>query len=106
MPYLFCGEHGRDREVVFAQEQENYRRFGETVLVVRGPLKSASWRCDSCHARLRRGNTAWLVTAFPRSTAAGMDGYDFAQEREYFDMERAEVTVYGTPWPGVARASG
>lgn len=95
MPYLFCEEHGREHEATSQEEQDNYRLLGETVLIVSAPLKSPSWRCDRCNVRLRRGNTAWLVTAFPRPMATGMDGYAFAAEQEYFDMGRAEVAVYG-----------
>ena len=34
MPHLFCAEHGK----------ENYRWFGETVLIVRGRLISGGWQ--------------------------------------------------------------
>jgi hypothetical protein len=63
--------------------------------VVKGPLRSPSHHCQSCNIRLRRGQRAWLVMAFPRSTAADVHGYAFAQEREYFVLERTEVTLYG-----------
>lgn len=36
MPCLFCQEHGQEREARAIEEQENYRRFGETVLIVSG----------------------------------------------------------------------
>jgi hypothetical protein len=109
MPYLFCEEHGRDREALFAQEQESYRLLGETVLVVNGPLKSPSWRCDSCNARLRRGNRAYLVTAFPRHFADELAAYDYATEREYFVIGHAEARAYGAvpaggiPSPAMAK---
>jgi hypothetical protein len=99
MPYLFCEEHGRDREALFAQEQENYRRFGETMLVVTGPLKTASCCCHSCNARLRRGQRGYLVTAFPRPLAEGMDAYEYAAEREYLVLEHAEARLYGAEPP-------
>jgi hypothetical protein len=55
MPYLFCEEHGPEHEIT-AQEEQDYLRFlGETIVIVSGPLKSPSWRCTRCHARLRRG---------------------------------------------------
>ena len=46
------------------------------------------------------------MTAFPRSMTAGMGDYDFAHEKRYLRMKRAEVAVYGAEWPGVAGASG
>ena len=88
------------------EDQENYRWFGETVLIVRGRLISGGWQCDKCNAPLNRGHKAWLMTAFPRSMTAGMGDYDFAHEKRYFNMKRAEVAVYGAEWPGVAGASG
>ena len=103
MPYLFCEEHGRDREALFAQEQENYRRFGETVLVVTGPLKTASCRCHSCNARLRRGQRGYLVTAFPRPTPGELGRYDYAAESEYLVIEHAEARWYGAASPPSAQ---
>ena len=82
------------------------RWFGETVLIVRQRLISGGWQCDKCNAPLNRGHKAWLMTAFPRSMTAGMGDYDFAHEKRYFHMKRAEVAVYGAEWPGVAGASG
>ena len=34
------------------EDQENYRWFGETVLIVRGRLISGGWQCDKCNAPL------------------------------------------------------
>jgi hypothetical protein len=106
MPHLFCAEHGKEHESRCPEDQENYRWFGETVLIVRGRLISGGWQCDKCNAPLNRGHKAWLMTAFPRSMTAGMGDYDFAHEKRYFNMKRAEVAVYGAEWPGVAGASG
>ena len=100
MPYLFCEEHGREQEAISQEEQDSYRWLGETVLIVSGPLKSPSWRCDRCNVRLRRGSRAWLVTAFPRHYAQELSGYDYASEREYFVLGHAEATVYGATPPG------
>ena len=36
MPRLYCEEHGREHEAVCETEHENYRRLGETVLIVSG----------------------------------------------------------------------
>lgn len=63
MPHLFCQEHGREHEARSLEEQVNYGRFGEAVLIVTGPLKSPSHRCRGCHVRLRRGQRGYLVTA-------------------------------------------
>jgi hypothetical protein len=95
MPYLFCKEHGQEHETRCREEQENYRRFGETVLAVKGTLVTGPWACDSCNVTLRRGKRAYLMTAFPRYVAETMDTYEFANEKQYFDMKRAEVTLYG-----------
>jgi hypothetical protein len=95
MPRLYCAEHGKEHEFRCQEEQENYRWLGETVLIARGQLISAPWRCDRCHAPLRRCHKAWLVTAFPHSATAGMGDYDFAVEKQYFNMTLAEVKVYG-----------
>ena len=99
-------EHGKEHESRCQEDQENYRWFGETVLIVRGRLISGGWQCDKCNAPFNRGHKAWLMTAFPRSMTAGMGDYDFAHEKRYFNMKRAEVAVYGAEWPGVAGASG
>ena len=95
MPHLFCQEHGRDHEARCIEEQENYRRFGEAVLIVTGPVRSPSQRCRSCNMRLRRGQRAYLVTAFPRLTPEDLAGYDYAREDEYLILEQAEATLYG-----------
>jgi len=99
MPRLYCDEHGKEHESRCQEEQENYRWFGETILIVRGRLKSGPWTCDRCNAPLKQNHKAWLVTAFPRSMSSMRD-YDFAQEREYFNMKRAEVKVYGAASSG------
>ena len=95
MPRLYCQEHGREHEARSESEHKNYRMLGETVLIVTGPLKTSSWRCDSCNARLKKGARAYLVTAFPHHFTADFDGYDYAYEGQYFVLERAEVKVYG-----------
>lgn len=105
MPHLFCQEHGREHEARCIEEQENYRRFGEAVLIVTGPVSSPSHRCRSCNMRLRRGQRGYVVTAFPRLTPEDLGGYDYAAEREYLILEKAEAKVYGADWPGRLPAS-
>ncbi len=95
MPYLFCKKCGDEHEARTREEQEIYRQLGEVVLIARGTLISGPWNCDSCNTSLRRGKRASLVTAFPRYYADALDDYDYANERQYFDMKRAEVSWYG-----------
>ena len=95
MPYLSCETHGKEHEALTRKRQGEYRQEGESVLVVNGTLISGPWRCDRCNARLGRGNRAWLVTAFPRNFAEDLGGYDYGDERRYFAMGQAEVTLYG-----------
>jgi hypothetical protein len=92
---LFCEEHGREHEARCREEQENYRRFGEAVLIVAGPVKSPSHRCRACNLRLRRGQRGYVATAIPRYSAEAMARYDYAAEREYLVLEHAEVRLYG-----------
>ena len=106
MPRLYCEEHGREHEARCESEHEKYLMLGETALIVHGTLFSGPWQCDRCNEPLRRGQKAWLMTAFPRSVTAGMGDYDFAYEKRYFNMKRAEVAVYGAEWPVAAGASG
>ena len=47
------------------EEQENYRRLGESVLIVKGTLTGGPWKCYTCNITLRRGKRACLMTAFP-----------------------------------------
>jgi hypothetical protein len=101
MPYLFCAAHGREHENRTIEQQEEYRQQGESVLIVHGTLKSGPWQCDKCNVLMKPGDAAMLMTPFPRHFAGGMDGYDFASEKRYFDMKRAEVAVYGVQWPDV-----
>jgi hypothetical protein len=100
MPHLFCQEHGREQAARCREDEENYRRFGEAVLIVNGPVKSPSHRCRCCDVRLRRGQRGYLVTAFPRSSAEDLGRYDYAAEREYLVLEHAEATLYGAAPPG------
>ena len=100
MPHLFCEEHGREHEETYEAEQEDYRFLGETVLVVTGPLKSPSDRCDRCRTRLRRGQRGYVVTAFPRCSPEGLDRYDYAQGREYFLPGQMTSRRYGAVPPG------
>lgn len=100
MPYLFCQEHGRAHEARCMEDEENHRRFGEVMLIVTGPLKSPSHRCLACKLRLRRGQRAYLLTAFPRPTPEDLGRYDFAAEGEYVVLEHAEARLYGADWPG------
>jgi hypothetical protein len=101
MPYLYCAVDGKGHENRIIAQQDYYRQQGESVLIVRGLLKGGPWKCDKCNARLKRGDAATLVSAIPRFIAEGMDSYDFAYEKRYFDMKRAEVKVYGARWPGI-----
>jgi hypothetical protein len=100
MPYLFCKTHGRMHDASCQQEQENYRQLGETVMIVSGTLNSGPWLCDKCNAELNKGTTAYLMTAYPRHFAEELAGYDYANERRYFRMEKATVRVYGAMPPG------
>jgi hypothetical protein len=106
MPHLFCQEHGQEQEARIIAEQENYRWFGECVLIVTGPVKSPSLRCHSCNLRLRRGQRGYLVTAFSRTPAEGMGRYDYAAEREYLLLEYAEARLYGAASPPPPSAQG
>ena len=62
--------------------------------------KGTAWRSVPA-VSLKPGDAAMLMTAFPRHFTEGMDGYDFAPEKRYFDMQRAQVAVYGVRWPDV-----
>ena len=92
MPHLLCQEHGREQEARCIEEQQNYQRFGEAVLIVSGPLKSPSHRCRICDVRLRRGQRAWLITAFPRFFPGDLDRYDYANE--------GDIWSWSMPRPG------
>ncbi len=91
MPYLYCAVHGRGHETRIIEQQELYRAEGESVLIVRGKLKSGPHRCDKCNTTLKRGDDAAMLSAFPRHIVEGTDAYDFAQEQRYFDMGKAEA---------------
>lgn len=101
MPYLYCAFRGRGHETRIIEQQESYRAEGESVLIVKGKLKSGPHHCDKCNARLNCGDDAALLSAFPRHIVEGTDAYDFAYERRYFDMGKAEAKLYGADWPGV-----
>jgi hypothetical protein len=100
MPYLFCEPHGQEHEATSLEEQENYRLLGEAVLIVSGALNSGSWYCDRCQTRLKKGQTAYLMTAFPNHFAEEFDRYDYAYERQYFQIDRAKARIYGAAPPG------
>ena len=104
MPYLYCAACGPGHEGRVSGQEQFYRDEGESVLIVKGTLTGGPHRCDTCNARLKRGDAATLLSAFPRHAVEGMDSYDFACERRYFDRKRAEAKVYGTAWPGVRKA--
>lgn len=95
MPYLFCAEHGQQHAANAIEQQEQYREEGEAVLIFKAPLKASTWLCDRCNAQLGEGDIAYLVTAFSRFFADELASYDFAYERQYFVMEKAEARVYG-----------
>jgi hypothetical protein len=99
MPYLFCGKHGREHEADARQNQAHYRREGESVLVIKGRLISGPWQCDQCNAPLEKGAQASLFAAYPSWMTESTYEYDFWHERKYFELEHAEVTVYGAAWP-------
>jgi hypothetical protein len=103
--HLYCAVDGRGHEDRAIVRQEDYRQEGESVLIVHGTLKTGPWKCDKCNSRLRRGDAATLMTAFPRFMTEAMDAYDFAGERRYLDLEKAAMTLYGAPWPGGAPAA-
>ena len=105
MPYLYCAACGHGHENRVSGQERLYRDEGESVLIVKGTLTGGPHRCDMCNAPLKKGDAAALLSAFPRHIVESQDGYDFACERRYFDMKRAEAKLYGTPWPGVASAA-
>jgi hypothetical protein len=100
MAWLYCSVHGRGQENFTIARQEDYRQEGESVLIVHGTLTGGGWHCDRCNARLRRGDPAMLMTAFPRDLTEAMDGYDFASEGRYFDLKKVTAVRYGAAWPG------
>jgi hypothetical protein len=105
MPYLFCHKHGQEHEASCRDSEEEYRMLGETVVVVSGRLINGPWQCDrsSCGTRLDKGDKASRVTAFPSHFADELATYDYAAERQYFQMETATVTLYGAiPPDGIA----
>jgi hypothetical protein len=100
MPYLYCAADGRIHENRAIGQQELYREEGESVLIVRGILKSGPWRCDKCNAQLRKGDPACLLSAFSRYDTQSMHYYDFAYERRYFAMKGADtLALIGAAWP-------
>ena len=100
MPRLYCAKHGKENKADTARDQEEYRQGGETVLVVSGRLISGPWHCDRCNATLKKGDTAYLSSAFPQWITEGLTDYDFAYERDYFAMAETDAaTVYGAEWP-------
>jgi hypothetical protein len=99
MPYLFCEEHGGEYQARVIDNQELYRQKGETILIVTGGLRSGRWLCDKCNAPLSTGSRATLAIAYPRYITESIHQYNFAYERQYFDMEKAEVALYGAAWP-------
>jgi hypothetical protein len=101
MPYLFCAEHGEEYQARVGGQEELYRREGETIIVLSGRLRSGPWLCDKCNALLGRGSRATLAIAYPRHMTETIHEYDFAYERRYFAVEKAEVSVYGAEWPVV-----
>lgn len=100
MAWLYCTAHGRGHEDRVIARQDDYRREGESVLIVHGTLKSGPHRCDTCYAPLRKGDAAMLLTAFPRFMSEAMEDYDFANEKRYFNLKHASMTLYGASWPG------
>jgi hypothetical protein len=102
MPTLYCDSHGRDHEDTTVKNQELYRQEGESVLIVRGTLISGPFHCDRCNAVLKKGQPATLLMAYPGWMTESMTDYEFLYESRYFAIEKAEVAVYGTDWPGVA----
>ncbi len=100
MPYLFCPAHAQEHEESCREGEEEYRRLGETVVMVSGTLISGPWQCDRCNARLGKGGAATLMTAFPSSYANELADYDYGKERRYFRVAEAAIKVYGAMPPG------
>ena len=81
--------------------QEEYRREGESVLIVRGRLRTGPWLCDRCNATLDSGSAAWLASFLPAWITGQTEAYEFEYERAYFAMNEATVAVYGAAWPAI-----
>jgi hypothetical protein len=99
MAWLYCTVHGRGHENRIIEQQDAYRQEGESVLIVHGPLRGGSHRCDKCNASLNKGDAAVLVTPFPRFLTEAMHTYDFTNERRYFNLALATIKLYGAGWP-------
>jgi hypothetical protein len=99
MPYLFCEEHGGEYRARASERQELYRQEGETILIVSGTLRRGPWVCDKCNAPLSTGSRATLAIVYPRYITESLSEYDFGYEWRYFDMEKAELAVFGAAWP-------
>jgi hypothetical protein len=94
MPYLYCEQHGREREATILGRQDVYRQADEAMLVASGMLTTGPWQCNRCAGLLRKGDQAILVSAFPSHFQDELHDYDFGYERQYFAM-----TAYGAEWP-------
>jgi hypothetical protein len=105
MPRLYCEKHGQEYELGVVDKEQEYRDEGETVLIVRGKLRSGPWLCDRCNATLAKGTLACLASGLPAWITGQTETYDFAYEREYFVMHEATVVVHGAPWEAVAPQS-
>jgi hypothetical protein len=105
MPRLYCEKHGLEYEVGVVEDEQVYRREGETILIVRGILRSGPWLCDRCNTTLGKGMPACLASFLPAWITAQAEAYDFAYEREYFAMHEATVVVRGAPWAAITPGS-
>ena len=99
MVWVYCSVHGRGHENRIIEQQDSYREAGDSILIVHGPLKSGTHRCDKCKTLLKKGDAAVLMTAFPRFATESMNTYDFGNERRYCDLARASMKSYGAGWP-------
>jgi hypothetical protein len=103
MPHLYCEQHGKEHEARVQGQVAVYRQERERVLIVKGKLRSGSWLCDRCNARLSEGMMAYFLEVFPRWITEQMpDSVDDYYARRYFAIEEAEVRLYGAEGTGEA----
>ena len=100
MPYLFCEPHGQEHEATSLEGAGELPPPRRSRPDRQRSADSGSWHCDRCQTRLKKGQTAYLMTAFPSHFAEELDRYDYAYERQYFQIDRAKARIYGAAPPG------
>jgi len=86
MSYLYCENHGREKEQEAIKDQGRYK--GEITKIVYGSLIYNDYRCDGCNKPLLKEEKVYYIKYLNENNYR-----DTKEETEIIDMKDAKISI-------------